>query len=165
MPAVESITAAAATVFMMESIQITGVDDALRKTTAEQAAGSVLEIRERILTTGNQQARSEFVTDLNGIGCSCNIISHAVAKEHSYQYFSSILNGKAPCAGHTECDSIIIDHALVVANPQLAASCEDANLIHEAAIGKIAGEQLIKLMTLGLTEKEAEEQVVAGFLR
>lgn len=149
----------------MESTQIAGVDDAIRKTTAVQAAGSTLEIQERILTTGTQRAESHFTADLNGSGCSCNIISHAVARENSYQYFSSVLNGKAPCAGHTACDSIIMDHALVVANPQLVASCEDANLIHEAAIGKIAGEQLIKLMTLGLTEKEAEEQIVAGFLR
>ena len=149
----------------MESTQIAGVDDAIRKTTAVQAAGSTLEIQERILTTGTQRAESHFTADLNGSGCNCNIISHAVARENSYQYFSSVLNGKAPCAGHTACDSIIMDHALVVANPQLVASCEDANLIHEAAIGKIAGEQLIKLMTLGLTEKEAEEQVVAGFLR
>lgn len=149
----------------MESTQIAGVDDAIRKTTAVQAAGSTLEIQERILTTGTQRAESHFTADLNGSGCSCNIISHAVARESSYQYFSSVLNGKAPCAGHTACDSIIMDHALVVANPQLSASCEDASLIHEAAIGKIAGDQLIKLMTLGLTEQEAEEQVIAGFLR
>lgn len=152
-------------VMEMDTIQIAGVDDTLRKTTATQETSSALEIRERILTSGTQHAVSEFTADLNGADCSCNIISHAVAKENSYQHFTSMLNGKAACKGHTECDSIIMDHAQVIASPELNATSEDANLIHEAAIGKIAGEQLIKLMTLGLTEKEAEEQVVAGFLR
>lgn len=150
---------------IMDTVQIAGVDDTIRKTEATQEAGSSLEIRERILTSGSQKAISTFTADLNGRDASCNIVSHAVAKEHSFQHFSSKLNGRAKCAGHTECDSIIMDHAQVIATPQLDATCEDANLIHEAAIGKIAGEQLIKLMTLGLTEKEAEEQVVAGFLR
>lgn len=149
----------------METSQVVGVDDAKKNTSAALAVGAKLEVHERIMTTGIQHAVSNFSADLNGEGCSCNIISHAVAKEQSFQNFSSILNGKADCAGHTECDSIIMDHANVIASPQLNASCMDASLIHEAAIGKIAREQLIKLMTLGLTEKEAEKQVVAGFLR
>jgi len=118
-----------------------------------------------VITTGSQHAASDFTAELNGDGCSCNIISHAVARDNSHQHFGSMINGNAVCKGHTECDSIIMDNALVEAAPMLRASSTEANLIHEAAIGKIAGEQLIKLMTLGLTEKEAEEQVIAGFLR
>ena len=92
------------------------------------------------------------------------MVSRSVAKEKSFQEFVSRINGNAECYGHTECDAIIMDDARVIASPQLSASCIDASLIHEAAIGKIAGEQLIKLMTLGLTEQEAEEQIINGFL-
>ncbi|MDD6718617.1 MAG: SufD family Fe-S cluster assembly protein, partial [bacterium] len=102
--------------------------------------------------------------DLNGDGCSANVVSRSVAKDTSVQEFISRINGNCACAGHTECDAIIMDHAKVLASPQLTANHIDASLIHEAAIGKIAGEQLIKLMTLGLTEKEAEDQIVNGFL-
>lgn len=148
----------------METTQISGVDDTLRKTTAVLEAGASLVVHEKVMTTGEQHAVSDFTADLNGADSSCNIISRTVAKDKSNQHFISVLNGNAPCAGHTECDSIIMDGARVLASPQLSASCVDASLIHEAAIGKIAGEQLIKLMTLGLTEQEAEEQIVNGFL-
>ena len=149
----------------MENTQIAGIDDTLRKTTAELAAGASLVVYEKVMTTGEQNATSDFVADLNGEGCSCNIVSRTVAKDNSRQVFLSRLNGNAPCSGHTECDSIIMDHAHVLATPQLEANNIDASLIHEAAIGKIAGEQLIKLMTLGLTEQEAEEQIINGFLK
>ncbi len=149
----------------METTQISGIDDTLRKTTAKLAARAVLTIHEKVMTTGEQHADAYFSADLNGEGCSCNIVSRTVAKDNSVQNFTSVLNGNAACVGHTECDSIIMDHARVLASPQLSASCVDASLIHEAAIGKIAGEQLIKLMTLGLTEQEAEEQIVNGFLK
>ena len=148
----------------METTQISGIDDTLRKTTAKQAANSSLVIHEKVMTTGVQNAVSEFSADLDGDGCSCNIISRTVAKDKSTQHFVSVINGNAACAGHTECDSIIMDQARVLASPQLLAACVDASLIHEAAIGKIAGDQLIKLMTLGLTEQEAEEKIVNGFL-
>lgn len=148
----------------MEITQISGIDDTLRKTTAILDAGASLTVHEKVMTTGEQNSVSDFTADLNGEGSSCNIVSRTVAKDRSTQNFISVLNGNAPCAGHTECDSIIMDDARVVASPQLSASCVDAGLIHEAAIGKIAGEQLIKLMTLGLTEEEAEEQIVNGFL-
>lgn len=148
----------------MEATQISGIDDTLRKTTATLEAGASLVVHEKVMTTGDQNAVSDFSADLNGEGSSCNIVSRTVAKDQSTQHFISVLNGNAPCAGHTECDSIIMDQARVLASPQLSASCVDASLIHEAAIGKIAGEQLIKLMTLGLTEQEAEEQIVNGFL-
>lgn len=149
----------------LEATQIAGIDDTLRKTTAMLAENAHLEVQEKVLTEGDQKAVSEFVADLNGAGASCNIVSRTVAKGHSVQHFSSTLNGNAPCTGHTECDSIIMDDARVSASPNLTAADVDAGLIHEAAIGKIAGEQLLKLMTLGLTEQEAEERIVNGFLK
>ncbi|MBE6047782.1 MAG: SufD family Fe-S cluster assembly protein [Clostridium sp.] len=149
----------------MDTIQIAGVDDTIRTTEATLADNASLNVHERIMTTGCQKAVSEFTADLEGKDSSCNIVSHAVAKNTSTQHFTSRLNGKNACTGHTECDSIIMDKAVVVATPALAAYSTDASLIHEAAIGKIAGEQLNKLMTLGLTEEEAEQQVIAGFLR
>ena len=149
----------------MDTIQIAGVDDTIRTTEATLADNASLNVHERIMTTGEQKAVSEFTAELEGKDCSCNIVSHAVAKDTSNQHFTSRLNGRNVCTGHTECDSIIMDKAVVVATPALAAYNTDASLIHEAAIGKIAGEQLTKLMTLGLTEEEAEQQVIAGFLR
>lgn len=148
----------------METTQISGIDDTLRRTTADLAADAKLVIREKIMTTGVQNAKTDFSVDMNGAGCSADVVSRSVAKDESCQEFVSLINGNAACTGHTECDAIIMDNGRVLASPQLAANNIDASLIHEAAIGKIAGEQLIKLMTLGLTEKEAEEQIVAGFL-
>ena len=129
------------------------------------ADGASLEVHEKIMTHGKQYAKTDFAIDMNGKDCSCNLVSRSVAKGESRQEFFSIMNGNAACAGHSECDAIIMDHGCVTASPQLTANNIDANLIHEAAIGKIAGEQLIKLMTLGLTEKEAEEQIINGFLK
>lgn len=149
----------------MEMTQISGIDDTLRKTTAKIKDNASLVIREKVMTTGTQNAVSDFTADLDGDGSSCNLISRTVAKDESRQHFISVINGNARCAGHSECDSIIMDQAKVLASPQLSASNIDAALIHEAAIGKIAGEQLIKLMTLGLSEAEAEEQIVNGFLK
>lgn len=148
----------------METTQISGIDDTLRKTTADLAADARLVIREKIMTTGVQVAKTDFAVDMNGEGCSADVMSRSVAKDQSRQEFDSLINGNAACTGHTECDAIIMDEGHVLARPCLAANNIDASLIHEAAIGKIAGEQLIKLMTLGLSKKEAEEQIVAGFL-
>ncbi len=148
----------------METTQIGGIDDTVRKTGGEVKAGASLVVREKIMTVGDQRAVTDFTVDLVGDGSSVNVISRSVAKENSRQEFVSRLNGNAACTGHTECDAIIMDDAAVLASPQIAANHVDAALIHEAAIGKIAGEQLVKLMTLGLTEKEAEEQIINGFL-
>lgn len=148
----------------METTQIAGIDDTLRKTSGDLAAGASLVVHDKIMTTGDQHAVADFGVDLNGEGCSANVISRSVAKDTSTQEFVSRLNGNCACAGHTECDAIIMDNACVLASPQLTANNVDASLIHEAAIGKIAGEQLTKLMTLGLTEQEAEEQIINGFL-
>ena len=149
----------------METTQIAGIDDTIRKTTAELADNASLVIHEKIMTTGEQEATTDFEVDMNGDGSSANVISRSVAKNDSRQNFISRVNGNCACAGHTECDAIIMDKACVLASPQLTANNVDASLIHEAAIGKIAGEQLTKLMTLGLTEQEAEEQIVNGFLK
>ena len=149
----------------MEMVQIKGVDSTIRTTVAELAAGARLVVRERLLTHGSQQAVSEYVVRLNGADASADVVSRSVAKDDSYQKFDSQIVGNAKCSGHTECDAIIMGNAKIVAVPQLEANNIDAALIHEAAIGKIAGEQIIKLMTLGLTEEEAEAQIVNGFLK
>ncbi len=149
----------------MDSVQIKGVDSTKRDTRADLQAGASLVIHEKIMTHGTQTAETDFVVDMDGEGCSANVVSRSVAKEESTQIFRSRINGNNACNGHTECDAIIMDQASVSAIPELTANHIDAALIHEAAIGKIAGEQLIKLMTLGLTEAEAEEQIVNGFLK
>ncbi len=117
------------------------------------------------MTTGDQHAITDFAIDLNGENCSTDVVSRSVARDHSKQEFRSSINGNNACAGHSECDAIIMDKACVIATPALTANHVDAALIHEAAIGKIAGEQIIKLMTLGLTEEEAEREIVNGFLK
>ena len=152
-------------VMEMEMVQIKGVDDTIRTTTAELEAGAKLTVRERLMTHGNQNAVSTYVVTLNGEGASADVVSRSVARDRSYQKFDAKVIGNAPCSGHTECDSIIMDEGRILAVPGLEANHVDASLFHEAAIGKIAGEQLIKLMTLGLTEAEAEEQIINGFLR
>ncbi|MBO5111688.1 MAG: SufD family Fe-S cluster assembly protein [Clostridia bacterium] len=148
----------------METTQIKGIDSTIRDTKATLAAGASLVVKEKIMTHGEQRAETDFTVDLNGEHCSANIISRSVAKGKSYQVFRSNIRGNGACAGHSECDAIIMDEAQVSAIPEIVANSPEASLIHEAAIGKIAGEQLIKLMTLGLTEAEAEEQIVNGFL-
>ena len=149
----------------METIQIKGVDSTDRTMTATLAKGAKLIVRERLMTHGSQSAISFYRIEMNGEGSSCDLVSRSVARDKSYQKFDSLIIGNAPSTGHTECDAIIMDEARVLAIPQLDANNIDASLIHEAAIGKIAGEQLIKLMTLGLSEAEAEEQIIQGFLK
>ena len=149
----------------METSQIKGIDNTYRKTRATVADGGTLIIHEKIMTHGEQIANTDFSVDLNGMGSAANVISRSVAKDNSRQHFLSNINGNNICNGHTECDAIIMDNANVSASPTLGANHIDAALIHEAAIGKIAGDQLIKLMTLGLTEHEAEEEIINGFLK
>ena len=149
----------------METAQIKGVDSTKRATRATIEKDGTLVIRENIMTHGNQFAETDFEVDLNGENSGAHVVSRSVAKDRSRQLFLSKVNGNNRCSGHTECDAIIMDDASVAAIPQVTANHVEASLIHEAAIGKIAGEQLTKLMTLGLTEKEAEEQIVNGFLK
>ena len=149
----------------METTQISGIDDTIRKTSGTLAAHATLTVREKIMTTGDQHAVTDFTIDLNGESCSTDVVSRSVARDESKQEFYSHINGNNACAGHSECDAIIMDRACVIATPALVANHVDAALIQEAAIGKIAGEQLIKLMTLGLTAEEAEHEIVNGFLK
>ena len=149
----------------METAQIKGVDSTKRVTTGKVMKNATLIVREKIMTHGEQYAETEFDVELCGDGAGTHVISRSVAKDKSRQKFVSRIVGNSKCSGHTECDAIIMDEATVAAIPEILAIHPEASLIHEAAIGKIAGEQLIKLMTLGLTEKEAEEEIINGFLR
>ena len=149
----------------MDTVQIKGVDSTERITKADLADGATIVVREKIMTHGKQYAKTNFVVDMNGVDCGANVMSRSVAKGESKQEFISRINGNNKCNGHTECDAILMDQGCVTAVPELTANHLDASLIHEAAIGKIAGEQIIKLMTLGLTEAEAEEQIISGFLK
>ena len=148
----------------MDTAQIGGVDRTLRNTKAKVGAGAKLLIRERILTEKEQTAQTEFEVELNGKDSGVDLISRSVARDNSRQGYHSVIIGNAPCTGHSECDAIISENGKVDAAPELHAHDNDAALIHEAAIGKIAGEQILKLRTLGLTEEEAEATIIDGFL-
>ena len=149
----------------MEMVQIRGVDSTERTTMAELDKDAKLVVRERLMTHGKQSAISKYVVSLNGEGSTADVVSRSVARDDSFQKFDAKIVGNNACSGHTECDSIIMDNGRILAVPGLEANSVDAALVHEAAIGKIAGDQIIKLMTLGLTEQEAEEQIIDGFLR
>ena len=149
----------------MESSQIKGVDSTIRETKGVLEEGANLVVTEKIMTHGEQFAKTIFNVELNGDNSSTHVTSRSVAEDNSKQYFVSKIYGNAKCFSHSECDAIIKDNAIVTATPEVTANNIDANLIHEAAIGKIAGEQIIKLMTLGLSEEEAEQEIINGFLR
>lgn len=149
----------------METSQIKGIDNTNRVTRATLAEDATLIIHEKLMTHGSQRANTDFSIDMNGTNSSTNVVSRSVACGNSVQVYRSNINGNSKCNGHTECDAIIMDNAKVSAIPEINANHIDASLIHEAAIGKIAGEQLVKLMTLGLTEQQAEEEIVNGFLK
>ncbi|AMJ39801.1 SufB/SufD family protein [Anaerotignum propionicum] len=149
----------------MDTVQLKGVDSTKRISSAKLAEGATVVIKEKIMTHGSQYAETSFDVDLDGAGSSAKLISRSVARDNSRQLFRSKLSGNNACYGHSECDAIIMDQGIVAAEPEIIANNVDASLIHEAAIGKIAGEQLTKLMTLGLTEKEAEAQIINGFLK
>lgn len=161
---VTEITLGVGSSMELDMAQIKGVDSTDRQTRAALAAGARLTVRERLMTHGSQSAVSRYDVSLDGEGSHADVISRSVARDSSFQQFDARLQGNAACSGHSECDSIIMDGARISAIPRLDANNVDAALIHEAAIGKIAGEQIIKLMTLGLTEREAEEQIINGFL-
>lgn len=149
----------------MESIQIKGVDSTIRTTNATLDDDSSLIISEKIMTHDEQQASTIFNVNLNGKNSSVQVSSRSIAQNNSKQDFTSNIIGNNECFGHVECDAIIMDSARVSSTPQIVANNIDANLVHEAAIGKIAGEQLVKLMTLGLSKEEAEAQIISGFLK
>lgn len=149
----------------MESVQLKGVDSTIRETRGTLGKDTNLVVSEKIMTHGTQTAKTIFNVKLEGENASTHLTSRSVATEDSIQEFVSEVVGDERCFGHVECDAIIKDKAKVIAVPKIVANNVEANLIHEAAIGKIAGEQLTKLMTLGLNEKQAEEQIIKGFLR
>lgn len=149
----------------MDTVQIEGIDSTKRETSAKILDDAKLIIKEKIMTHDKQYAETNFSVDLDGENSSTDVVSRSVAKDESTQLFKSEINGNGVCHGHSECDAIIMDNASVKAVPALTANNVEASLVHEAAIGKIAGEQLIKLMTLGLSEEEAEKEIVAGFLK
>lgn len=152
-------------VLEMQSTQIKGVDSTVRTTKGELGDGASFVVTEKIMTHGHQVAETNFDVNLNGIDSSVHVTSRSIATENSVQRFNSRVYGNNKCFGHVECDAIIKDNGKVISTPEITANCVDANLIHEAAIGKIAGEQIIKLMTLGLTESEAEAEIINGFLK
>ena len=149
----------------MESVQIKGVDSTIRETKGKLGRNTNFVVTEKIMTHGNQYAKTIFDVQLNGENSSTHVTSRSVATDNSVQEFVSKIYGNEKCLSHSECDAIIKDNAKVTATPEVIANNVEANLIHEAAIGKIAGEQIIKLMTLGLTEEEAEQEIINGFLR
>ena len=148
----------------MDTSQIGGVDRTVRDTKCNLGKDARLVIRERLLTEKQQTAKTNFTVTMLGDGSAADVVSRSVARDESRQEYVSVVIGEAACTGHTECDAIISGKAQVDASPRLFARNEDAALIHEAAIGKIAGEQILKLRTLGLTEQEAEEKIIEGFL-
>lgn len=150
--------------FLMETTQIGGVTYSNRKTYATIKNNAHLVIKEKILTTDFQTAKTFFKVNLNGDGSSVEVVSRSVAKDNSFQEFTSNVIGSADCYGHVECDGILLNNAQITSTPKIEAKVYKANLVHEAQIGKIAGEQLIKLMSLGLTETEAEDLIIKGYL-
>ncbi|MBR6427438.1 MAG: SufD family Fe-S cluster assembly protein [Clostridia bacterium] len=148
----------------MEMTQIKGVDSTERTTVAELKKGASLVVHERLMTHGEQKALSVYRVSLLGESSNADVVSRSVAREKSFQKFDACIIGNAPCKGHTECDSIIMDEGVILAVPSLEARNVDAELVHEAAIGKIAQDQIVKLMTLGLDEREAEQEIINGFL-
>ena len=162
---VTDVTLKSGAVLTMDTTQISGVDKTLRKTNAVLADHAKLVIRERLLTDGDEEAKTEFEVVLDGEDSGADIVSRSVAKGNSVQDYVSCIVGKNRCTGHSECDAILAENGKVNAAPKLSAFHTDAQLIHEAAIGKIAGEQIMKLKTLGLTEEEAEKKIIEGFLK
>ena len=148
----------------MEMIQIEGVDSTIRETTATLEKGAKMVMVEKLMTHGNQTAHSNVEIELNGDDAVLQVISRSVAKENSVQVFHPIATGNAGCRAHIQCDSIIMDHAKVSSIPEIVANHPDAQMIHEAAIGRINNDQLTKLETLGMTEEEAEQIIVQAFL-
>ena len=150
---------------VMESTQLGGVTYTDRKTFVTLCEDAKLVVKEKILTDGEDVAVTRFCVKLKGKNASAEVISRSVARGNSVQKFYSDLRGESACFGHVECDGILLDHARIVSVPEIDAKSPEASLVHEAAVGKIAGEQILKLTTLGLTEKEAEDAIIRGYLK
>ena len=152
-------------VLEMDTVQLSGVDKTTRTTRGKLGARAKLIIKERIMTDDDETATTDFEVSLDGEDSGVDLISRSVARDNSYQEYHSVIKGNCRCTGHSECDAILVGNGRVNAVPELYAGNIDASLIHEAAIGKIAGEQITKLRTLGLTEEEAEAKIIEGFLK
>ena len=150
---------------ILNTTQIEGVDFTQRNTKAFVKDDAVLQINEKIMTSGEEVAKSDFYVELNGKNSKATVSSRVVAKDNSVQDFTSDLQGNNKCFARVECDAIIVGNSKVSSTPKIKANCSDATLNHEATIGKIAGEQLLKLLTLGLDEKQAEQEIINGFLK
>lgn len=150
--------------FVLESTQLGGVTNTNRKTYATVGKRAQLTVKEKILTDNEECAITDFKIKLSGKGSRADVVSRSVARGRSIQKFQSDLIGKNECFGHVECDGIVLDGARILSTPKIDAVSPEASLIHEAAVGKIAGEQLLKLMSLGLSEQEAEDAIIRGFL-
>ncbi|WP_442951235.1 SufB/SufD family protein [Oscillibacter sp.] len=148
----------------METVQIRGIDSTKRSTKIVCGKGAEAVVTERLLTHGDQTAESDMEIILDGEDSKGRVISRSVAQDRSEQVFYPRMVGNAQCFGHVQCDSIIMGTAKIKSIPAITANCTEAQLVHEAAIGKIAGDQLLKLETLGLTEEEAEDCILKGFL-
>jgi Fe-S cluster assembly scaffold protein SufB len=149
----------------MDSIQLDGVSFTERETNCIVKKGAHLDIKERILTQNNQEAITKFNVDIQGDDSSVNVVSRSVAKDNSKQLLESTITGNAICTGHSECDAILEDNGIAIAIPALIANNPGANLVHEAAIGRISKQQIEKLETLGLSKEEAENYIIKGFLK
>ena len=148
----------------LDTTQLRGVDSTKRYTKVVVKEEAEAVVNEKLLTHGKQVAESEMDVILAGEGASGRVISRSVAQDESQQIFYPRMIGDAAGFGHVQCDSIIMGDARISSIPAIVANHVDAQLIHEAAIGRIAGDQILKLMTLGLTEEEAEEEILNGFL-
>lgn len=151
-------------VFTLDTVQIKGVDSTIRETQVELGSGAKLIVTEKLMTHDKQTAVSNMDVLLNGEGSSAQIVSRSVAKGESVQTFHPKAVGNAGCHAHIQCDSIIMENAKVSAIPEINANHVDAAIIHEAAIGRINNDQVMKLRTLGLTGEEAESVIVEAFL-
>ena len=152
-------------VLEMDTVQLSGVDKTTRTTRGKLGARAKLIIKERIMNDDDETATTDFEVSLDGEDSGVDLISRSVARDNSYQEYHSVIKGNCRCTGHSECDAILVGNGRVNAVPELYTGNIDASLIHEAAIGKIAGEQITKLRTLGLTEEEAEAKIIEGFLK
>lgn len=149
----------------IDSSQIKGIDSTVRQTLADLSAGSKLIVSEKIMTHGKQHAETDFRVNLDGEDSISRITSRSFVTEESSQRFISHMIGNNKCRGRVECDAMLKDNGKVTSIPEITANHLDAYLVHEATVGRIAGDQLKKLMSLGLTEKEAEEEIIKGFLK
>jgi len=151
--------------FTIETAQISGIDFSKRNTIADLNKNCSLVIKETLMSDDKEKIETNFEIKLNGIDSKADIASKSVVRGNSSQKFISIVEGNTKCFAHVSCDAIIMEKGVVRSTPQIIANSSEAEISHEAVIGKIAGDQIKKLMTLGASEKEAENKILEGFLK